>query len=128
MAQQQAAVAAGRLQLVPAGGAAGVGQQPGVEGGVGHRAAHAHVLPGRLRHRVLHPALGAAPCAGCSLAVAGGPLRPGRHTALCLSSIHFSIEQLAWEVRPLQANTSMHHVHSFETAPSTSWLYHVQEP
>lgn len=70
-------MAAGRLQVAPAGGPAGVGQQPGVEPRVGHLAAHAQVLPRRLCGRVLHPALWAAPRAGRSLALlTRWPLRP----------------------------------------------------
>ena len=112
VAEQQAAVAAGRLQLTTAGGAACVGQQPGVEGRVGHLAAHAHVFPGRLCHRVLHPALGAAPCADCSLGLGGGPLRPARDTVDRLSSKHLSIGRPAREAGSLQINTSMLHLHS----------------
>ena len=62
VAEQEAGVAAGRVvQGPPANGAAGVGQQPGVEDRVQLRAAHAAVLAGRLRCGVLLTALRASP-------------------------------------------------------------------
>lgn len=61
MAQEEAGVAAVRMQGPAADGAAGVGQQPRVEKRVQLRAAHAAVLARRLRCSVLLAALGAAP-------------------------------------------------------------------